>query len=179
MEFFQTSCGTHAEFFRNSCGTFIILSEFILLLSTFVREAEGSEILFNSSRNSKNNSSRNSNYDSSRNSDQNSTHKSSQLCLIWLLYQVWTTFFCEPIEDNMFYIYLFSSPSLKCRVGLLCLKTNSFLYALPYHSVQCTIRLKSLFVFFLWTSLEQKPKVLQLFFLKNNKYLHISRAQSR
>ena len=138
-EFFRNSFGIHADFFQNSCGIHLefFQNSFCCILPLFEKQ-KAVELFNNSSRNSDNNSSRNSvnnsfrnsDNDSFRNSDQNSTHKSSQLWLMWLN-QVWTTFFVNQIEDKMFHIYLFSSPSLKCRVGLLRLKTNSFLYALP------------------------------------------------
>ena len=77
---------------------------------------------------------------------------------------------CEAIEDKMFHIYLFSSPSLKCRVGLLRLKTNSFLYALLHHSVQWTIGLKSFVCFLSLDILGTKTKTpVTYFFLWKTK----------
>ena len=85
-----------------------------------------------------------------QNSDQNSTHKSNKLCLMYVIIPSLNNILCEPIEDKMFHIYLFSSPSLKCRVGLLRLKTNSFLYALPPPQCAMDHRIKKfcLFSFF-------------------------------
>ena len=141
-EFFWTSFGIHAEFFHSSCDHAEFILEFFhnsFCCILPLLEKQKTVKFFKKSDNN-----------SFQNSDQNSTHKSNKLCLMYVIIPSLNNILCEPIEDKMFHIYLFSSPSLKCRVGLLRLKTNSFLYALPPPQCAMDHRIKKfcLFSFF-------------------------------